>query len=131
MPMPRLLLLAATTAGFAVSAYSQTAAVSFAKDIQPIFEASCWNCHGAALQLSKLDLRTRQGAITGGVHGPAVSPGNPQTSKLFRMVAGLDKPAMPMDGSKLKPEQIDNKTLDRARRCLGWVFHIRARCQID
>ena len=32
--------------------------VSFSKDIQPIFEASCWKCHGAAVQLSKLDLRT-------------------------------------------------------------------------
>ena len=38
----------------------QTSAVSFSKDIQPIFEASCWKCHGAAIQLSKLDLRSRE-----------------------------------------------------------------------
>ena len=80
--------------------------VSFSKDIQPIFEASCWKCHGAAVQLSKLDLRTRQAALTGGVHGSAILPGNAQTSRLFRMVAGIEKPAMPLDG-KLKPEQIE------------------------
>ena len=48
----------------------------------------------------------RQAALTGGVHGSAILPGNAQTSRLFRMVAGIEKPAMPLDG-KLKPEQIE------------------------
>src|SRR3954470_20585735 len=80
--------------------------VSFSKDIQPIFEASCWKCHGAAVQLSKLDLRTREAALTGGAHGTAIAPGNSQTSRLFRMVAGIEKPSMPLDG-KLKPDEIE------------------------
>ena len=80
--------------------------ISFTKDIQPIFEASCWKCHGAAVQLSKLDLRTREAALTGGAHGTAIAPGNSQTSRLFRMVAGIEKPSMPLDG-KLKPDQIE------------------------
>ena len=106
--MPRLLPFAAIAiAGLAAGARAQTATVSFAKDVQPILEASCWKCHGAAIQLSKLDLRTRQAALSGGVHGPAMTPGNAQTSKLYRMVSGLEKPAMPMDGSKLPPEQIE------------------------
>jgi hypothetical protein len=79
--------------------------LSFSRDIQPIFESSCWKCHGGAVQLSKLDLRTREAALAGGVHGPAITPGNPDASKLFRMIAGLDKPAMPLDG-KLTSEQI-------------------------
>src|SRR5512138_218114 len=32
--------------------------ITFTKDIQPIFQSSCWKCHGETLQLSKLDLRT-------------------------------------------------------------------------
>ena len=99
--MYRLPILAALTTSLS---WAQT--VSFSKDIQPIFESSCWKCHGAAVQLSKLDLRTREAALAGGVHGPAISPGNAQASKLFRMVAGMDKPSMPLD-SKLKPEEID------------------------
>ena len=72
------------------------APVSFAKDIQPIFETSCWKCHGGSVQLSKLDLRTRAGALSGGVHGPALAPGNAQGSRLYRMISGAEKPAMPL-----------------------------------
>ncbi|MEO5740916.1 MAG: DUF1549 domain-containing protein, partial [Vicinamibacterales bacterium] len=81
-------------------------AVSFAKDIQPIMERSCWNCHGESMQLSKLDLRTREGALRGGAHGPAVTPGNAEQSRLYRAVAHLDAIKMPMQGDKLKPEEI-------------------------
>ena len=81
-------------------------AVSFAKDIQPIMERSCWNCHGAAMQLSKLDLRTREGALRGGAHGPAITPGNADQSRMYRAVAHLDAIKMPMQGDKLKPEEI-------------------------
>src|SRR5437764_13513842 len=79
--------------------------VSFTKDIQPILQNSCWKCHGAAIQLSKLDLRTREAALKGGDHGPSLVPGKAEDSRLFRLVSGLEKPAMPMDG-KLTAEQI-------------------------
>jgi hypothetical protein len=87
-------------------ACGQTPAVSFSKDIQPIFEASCWKCHGAAIQLSKLDLRTREAALRGGIHGPSITPGNAAASRLFRVVSGAEKPAMPLDG-KLTDSQIE------------------------
>ena len=80
--------------------------VSFARDIQPIMERSCWNCHGEAMQLSKLDLRTREGALRGGAHGPAATPGNAEQSRLYRAVAHIDAIKMPMQGDKLKPEEI-------------------------
>ena len=80
--------------------------VSFSKDIQPIFESTCWKCHGEALQLSQLDLRTRESALKGGQRGPALVPGSADQSRIYRLVAGLEKPSMPMDGTKLTPEQI-------------------------
>ncbi len=79
--------------------------VSFTKDIEPVLQGSCWKCHGSAIQLSKLDLRTRDAALKGGEKGPAIVPGKADESKLYRLVAGLEKPAMPMDG-KLTAEQI-------------------------
>ncbi len=81
------------------------APVSFAKEIQPIFLNSCWKCHGEAMQLSKLDLRTLEGALKGGEKGTAIVPGNAEESRLYRRVAGLERPAMPMDG-KLNADQI-------------------------
>ena len=80
--------------------------VSFSKQIRPIFETSCWKCHGGALQLSRLDLRTRESALKGGERGPAILPGNAAESRLFRLVSGQDKPSMPMDGTKLTGEQV-------------------------
>src|SRR5215471_10576093 len=80
--------------------------VSFSKQIRPILETSCWKCHGAAMQLSRLDLRTRETALKGGDRGPAIVPGNARESRFFRLVSGNETPAMPMDGTKLTDEQI-------------------------
>jgi len=79
--------------------------VSFTTDIRPVFENSCWKCHGGAIQLSKLDLRTRSAALKGGARGAAIVPGKPDESRLYRLVAGLEKPSMPLD-SKLTADQI-------------------------
>jgi hypothetical protein len=79
---------------------------SFNNDIKPIFEASCWACHNATTQLSQLDLSTREGALKGGDHGPAIVPGKAADSRLYRLVSGLEKPAMPLDGKSLTEQQI-------------------------
>src|SRR5262252_2467298 len=75
------------------------AAVSFARDVDPILERSCRSCHGATMQMGGLDLRTRESAARGGTHGPVLTPSNAEQSRLFRMVAGLEQPAMPMSGT--------------------------------
>src|SRR5262245_6147340 len=79
--------------------------ISFSRDIQPIFAATCWKCHGTSVQLSKLDLRSRDAALKGGERGAALVPGKSSESRLYRVVAGLEKPAMPM-GGKLTTEQV-------------------------
>ena len=84
--MMRALLLAV-----AVAANAQ-AAVSFADDIRPLLESRCLKCHGAAMQLGKLDLRQKPAA-------PVLVPGKPEDSSLYARVAGLQKPLMPMDGT--------------------------------
>jgi hypothetical protein len=58
------------------------------------------------MQLSRLDLRTRESALKGGERGPAMVPGNAAESRLYRLIAGKEKPSMPMDGTKLTDEQI-------------------------
>ena len=88
-------------------AQAQTGAeVTFTDHIRPIFERSCWNCHGEASQLSELDLRTREAAVEGGVRGPALVPGRADDSRLYRMLAGLDDPPMPMAGDPLSDAEL-------------------------
>ena len=102
----RLLHFLAAAAAIAAPALAQQATVSFSKDVKPILEARCVKCHGASMQLGKLDLRTRESAVKGGDKGPAFTPGKPDESQLYRKVAGLEKPLMPMDG-KLSPAEVD------------------------
>src|SRR5262245_59732631 len=83
-----------------------TRPVVFATDVQPILEKNCLSCHGESMQMSKLDLRTRDSAMQGGSHGAVLSPGKSDESKLYRMIAGLEKPAMPMSPTGLSAEEI-------------------------
>jgi hypothetical protein len=89
-------VLAAGLAGFWAIQAQQI--VSFPKDVLPVLTNNCLKCHGEALQLSGLDLRSRAAMLKGGQKGPAVVPGNAEQSRLYRLVAGLEKPSMPMDG---------------------------------
>jgi hypothetical protein len=79
----------------------QPASVTFDRDINPIFEKSCMQCHGAKVAMAALDLRSRESAAR------VLAPGKPATeSRLFRVIAGIDKPAMPMGGVALAPAQV-------------------------
>lgn len=71
-----------------------------------ILQKNCFGCHGAAMQMSKLDLRTRQSILAGGERGPAVVPANPIRSNLLNFVSHLQKPTMP-PGRKLAEGEID------------------------
>ena len=81
--------------------------VTFTDHIRPIFERSCWNCHGEASQLSDLDLRTRDAAISGGTRGAALVPGRADESRLYRVLAGLEDPPMPMGGDSLSVAEVE------------------------
>lgn len=63
-----------------------------------VLARNCVACHGAATQLSGLDLRTPEAMRKGGERGPALTPGQPEASRLYRLAAGLDQPAMPPGG---------------------------------
>ena len=96
----------AAVLGLAATAGAQNEPINFTDHIRPIMERACWNCHGEAAQLSDLDLSSRDGALEGGTKGPAIVPGRAEDSLLFRMVAGLDQPSMPMTGDPLSDAEL-------------------------
>ena len=102
-----VICLSAVSFNRGVTPANAQAPVSFSKDIQPILEQNCLSCHGPSMQSSRLNLSTLEGALRGGARGSAIVPGQAEDSRLYRMVAGLDKPAMPLGGNKLTDEQID------------------------
>ena len=79
-----------------------------------IIAANCVGCHGGLIKNAGLDLRKRDTILKGGERGAAVSPGNPDLSRLYRQVAHLDGPHMP-PGKKLSDEDINALKLWIAR----------------
>ena len=79
-----------------------TQAIDFARDIQPIFEQYCYECHGATKARGRLRLHAPELIRKGGESGPAITPGKSHESLLIRRVLGLDgDDRMPRDGDPL------------------------------
>ncbi len=89
------------------AAWAQERPVSFSRDIAPILNQKCLQCHGSALQMGALDLSTREKALKGGQAGPALTPGNAAGSLMYRRVTGEDRPQMPF-GGELSEGEIAN-----------------------
>lgn len=92
---------------------STKANVTYAKDIQPIFEASCVKCHNSKKkkQGAKLSLDTLAGALKGSRDGKVIIPGDSAKSDLVLSIAhatGDHDSFMPKgrDAKKLSDEQI-------------------------
>jgi hypothetical protein len=71
----------------------------FEKNIRPVLVKECYSCHAAAAKKIKggLTLDTRDGIREGGDTGPAVVPGDPKKSLLFKAIRhqGSLKPMPP------------------------------------
>ncbi|MEO6435522.1 MAG: DUF1553 domain-containing protein [Tepidisphaeraceae bacterium] len=82
-------------------------AVDFVKDVQPIFAASCYSCHGKEKQKSEFRLDVKSIALKGGEIGGSIVPGKSADSPLIHFVAGVEEEMlMPPKGERLSAAQI-------------------------
>src|SRR5437016_5572512 len=84
--------------------------VDFGRDVKPIFESSCFRCHGPEKPKSRFRLDNRESALKGGENNPDdIVPGDSAKSKLIhyvaRVVEDMEMPP-PGKGEPLRPEQI-------------------------
>jgi len=79
------------------------ASVSFSKDILPLMQTSCINCHGGEKISKGLDLKTYDSLMAGSQNGAVLVPGDAAQSKLIQSV---QSGKMPKRGDKLTAEQI-------------------------
>jgi cytochrome c5 len=63
--------------------------VTYAKDIQPIFEKTCYKCHGPEKQKGKMRLDSLQAALKGSENGKVIEPGNSAKSVLVANVSRI------------------------------------------
>ncbi|HEY0705851.1 MAG TPA: PSD1 and planctomycete cytochrome C domain-containing protein [Polyangia bacterium] len=84
-----------------------TRKVSFVADVQPIFAAHCYGCHGPLKQESGLRLDHKPTVMNGGEHGLAVVPGKSAESLIIQFVGGQrEEGVMPKSGPPLSAAQI-------------------------
>lgn len=104
---PALFLLGLVTAGWSVLAADKKVDISkldlsklppaatkkgvtYAKDIKPLLEASCFRCHGEERQKADLRLDSLAAALKGGEDGKVIVPGDSKKSLLVVAVAQID-----------------------------------------
>ncbi|WP_182870197.1 PSD1 and planctomycete cytochrome C domain-containing protein [Stieleria mannarensis] len=87
---------------------ANVAAIDFQRDIEPIFQNHCIDCHGPEEQANQFRLDRLANLLSGGNSGePAVVPGDPDASYLLRLIKHEEPDReMPPDG-KLSSDEIE------------------------
>jgi uncharacterized membrane protein/mono/diheme cytochrome c family protein len=83
----------------------------YAARIQPIFDANCQSCHGAAKTRGKLRLDSYAGLMQGGQDGPVIVSGHPDGSLLFKRITLPSDDANFMPGGGHSPLKDEEKAL--------------------
>ncbi len=84
-------------------AAAAAATVSFAKDVLPLLQNRCVNCHGGERTSKGLSLNSYEAVMAGSENGPVVTAGDAANSTLAQMVASGK---MPKRGPKLTPAEL-------------------------
>jgi hypothetical protein len=98
-------LIRAQSAPPATPAAGQT--VDYVRDIQPIFEKYCADCHGRSKARAQLRLHAPEWVRKGGQSGPILIAGNSHGSELMRRILDeSDEDRMPLDADPLPPPEV-------------------------
>ena len=86
----------------------QSLPVDFVREVRPILERHCYECHGEKKQKSGLRLDVKAAAFKGGEqHAPNIIPGKAKESPLIRFVTTRDEDErMPPKGERLSVVEI-------------------------
>lgn len=82
---------------------SESGEVSFSRDILPVLQSRCINCHGGQRTSEGLDMTTYAALIAGSQNGSVVTPGDTANSSFVTLAA---EGKMPKRGPKLTPAEI-------------------------
>ena len=95
----------ASTLAVAINIMAEVRQVSYADDIQPIFNTYCASCHIQSAS-GGLHLGSYAQLMQGGNSGDAVIAGNPDSSLLVKRIEGTISPRMPIGSAALSSTQI-------------------------
>jgi len=84
-------------------------ATTYYSDIRYIFDVKCLNagCHSGDTPAAGLGMASYHNILRGSENGSVVTPGNPETSLLYRTMAHTSTPEMPV-GERLPQSLVDS-----------------------
>lgn len=95
------------TASFILLAAFSAHAVEFERDIRPLLQEHCVECHGAKKQKGELRLDAKSFAFKGGHDGPTIIAGHADRSPLYQRITHADADErMPPKGEPFTPSQM-------------------------
>lgn len=80
--------------------------VTFADHVLPLVEQHCAKCHNPDKKKGDLDLSSHSGVLKGGGTGPVVVSGNPDSSKLVKVLTHAEEPTMPPNKPPLAEKEL-------------------------
>jgi hypothetical protein len=80
--------------------------IDFSRQVQPIIEKRCLECHSAEKRKGGLSLASYADMLDGGRTGAAIRPGSSATSLIVQRILGRIDPQMPKDDEPLQPAEI-------------------------
>lgn len=89
-----------------LAADAAPAKVTFEEHVKPILREQCAGCHNQDNAASGLALDAFAATLEGGAGGDVVVPGDPDGSRLWRLVNHDEEPVMPPGADKLPAEQL-------------------------
>lgn len=82
--------------------------VDFVRQIKPLLEDRCVECHNSETLLGELNLVSREHAFQKRKAGPVIVPKKPEGSLLYLVLKlpSRDKKAMPATGHRIPPDEV-------------------------
>jgi hypothetical protein len=77
--------------------------ISYARDVRPLLESRCGNCHTGEFTSAELHMDTYESLMAGSQNGPVIVAGQANKSLLVKKISAGE---MPKRGPKLTPQQI-------------------------
>ena len=99
----------------AISVQAADKKIDFVKEIQPILEKSCIQCHGPEKHKGDLRLDTKEAALKGGKDALAIVPGDPAKSDMYKRIT------LPKDNEDVMPSKGDLLTKAQTDLIRDWI----------
>ncbi|MFO0951088.1 MAG: PSD1 and planctomycete cytochrome C domain-containing protein [Isosphaeraceae bacterium] len=101
------LLLVATLGPVVTPALADDPETNFEVGVRPVLAGTCFPCHGGKKTSGGLRVDSRDALLRGGDSGPAIVPGDPESSRLLRAVRHDDADLAMPPGRKLADREIE------------------------